>query len=541
MSKSRDLVRKGSFLVMISVFIKFIGLIYRIPLTNMLGDTGNGYYGVAFQIYSFFIILSTIGVSEAISRMISERVARREYANARQVFWVGLIYAGSTGLLYCLILLCGADFIAGTIFNRPPAAAAVRSLAPATLMVSLSSVFRGMYQGLGDVRPTAYADLLDQVFHALFSVLLVWITIGTASDVNAVIDGVYPVLEDAASQAARGSMYGALGGLLFLMFIFLVFKAKSSIFNAPASSITERKSTLFKQYIWLVIPIMLSATVSNLRELIDTAFFNTLMPLKGYTMEFTNIQTGMMTGKYSVMTNMPIAALGTLTIVMIPGIAGAITVKDYKSVQEHINTLMKLVLTLSLPAAVGLSILGQPIVQWLFPSAQEGGELLQYGSLIVIFYAISQNAAAILQGLGKMKVPVINAIKGTCISTPVLIFCIMVLDLKVYAMIASVTTFSFCIAFFNMRSVLKYSQCKIDIAHLFIPPAICAVLMGVFTWLIYHGMYALYPSNTIAILLSVVGSVVLYFVLILNSSWYSRSEIRELPYGRFLIRLRFRR
>ena len=92
-----------------------------------------------------------------------------------------------------------------------------------------------------------------------------------------------------------------------------------------------------------------------------------------------------------------------------------------------------------------------------------------------------------------------------------------------------------------MRSVLKYSQCKIDIAHLFIPPAICAVLMGVFTWLIYHGMYALYPSNTIAILLSVVGSVVLYFVLILNSSWYSRSEIRELPYGRFLIRLRFRR
>ena len=128
MSKSRDLVRKGSFLVMISVFIKFIGLIYRIPLTNMLGDTGNGYYGVAFQIYSFFIILSTIGVSEAISRMISERVARRGYANARQVFWVGLIYAGSTGLLYCLILVCGADFIAGTIFNRPPAAAAVRSL-----------------------------------------------------------------------------------------------------------------------------------------------------------------------------------------------------------------------------------------------------------------------------------------------------------------------------------------------------------------------------------------------------------------------------
>lgn len=107
MSKTKDLMRKGSFLVMISVFIKFIGFIYRIPMTNMLGDTGNSYYGVAFQIYSFFIILSTFGVSESISRMISERLAKREYANARQVFWMGLMYAGGSGIVYCSILLFG--------------------------------------------------------------------------------------------------------------------------------------------------------------------------------------------------------------------------------------------------------------------------------------------------------------------------------------------------------------------------------------------------------------------------------------------------
>ena len=117
------------------------------------------------------------------------------------------------------------------------------------------------------LRTSAYADLIDQVFHAGFSVLLVWITVSTEQTLTE------SVLVDAASAAARGSMYGAMGGLLLLLFIFLIYKAKSTIFNAPAEQITERKSTLFKYFICLVIPIMIAASVSNLRELIDTALF----------------------------------------------------------------------------------------------------------------------------------------------------------------------------------------------------------------------------------------------------------------------------
>ena len=164
------------------------------------------------------------------------------------------------------------------------------------------------------------------------------------------------VLVDAASSAARGSMYGAMGGLLLLLFIFLIYKAKSTIFNAPAEQITERKSTLFKYFICLVIPIMIAASVSNLRELIDTALFKALMPLKGYEADLIDAQLGKMTGKYNVMINMPIAALGTLTIVSVPSITRAITQNNHQAIQEHIDTLMKQVLMVSMPAAVGLSI-----------------------------------------------------------------------------------------------------------------------------------------------------------------------------------------
>lgn len=286
---------------------------------------------------------------------------------------------------------------------------------------------------------------------------------------------------------------------------------------------------------------MIAASVSNLRELIDTALFKALMPLKGYEADLIDAQLGKMTGKYNVMINMPIAALGTLTIVSVPSITRAITQNNHQAIQEHIDTLMKLVLMVSMPAAVGLSILGVPIIEWLFPNSSDGGELLQVGSFMIIFFAVSQNASAILQGLGKIRQPVINALKSACISIPVLILSILVLDIQVYAMILSVTLFGFFIAFFNMRSVLKYSQCKINLLHLILPPAACAVLMGVVTWLVYHGVYAIVSSYTLSILLSVGISVIFYFVLLLNSTWYTPDQIRDLPYGHLLIRLRFKK
>lgn len=541
MSKVKDLVRKGSFLVVISVVIKFIGLIYRIPLTNLLGDTGNGYYGLAFLIYSYFIILSSTGASDTMARMISERLARQEYANARQVFRIGLLTSGSLGLISALLAFFGADFIADTLYHTPQAALSIRALAPAVLMVPLSSVFRGLYQGLGDVRPSAYADLLDQVLHAGFSILLVWIVLGTADLAilaPAEADGLYAY---ASSQAAMASMYGAMAGLLFLLALFVCYRAKSVIFHADMRTVTEKKSLVLKSYIWVLIPIMVAASVSSLRELIDTGLFNALMPLKGYSAELINAERGMLTGKYNVMTNMPIAALGTMTYVLVPGIARAITKKDFADVEEHITTLLKLVALISIPAAAGLSALGPDIVRWLFANAPEGGELLRYGSLIVIFYSISQNASGILQGLGKIYQPVKNALKSICISVPILVLSIFFLDLQVYAMIVSATVFSFCLMFFNLRSVLKYSRCTIDVAKIFVTPVIVSVLMGGLAYASHALVYAVVPSQTVAILAAIILSVLFYFLVILNTNWLSADEVRGLPMGKVFVKLRFRK
>ena len=133
-----------------------------------------------------------------------------------------------------------------------------------------------------------------------------------------------------------------------------------------------------------------------------------------------------------------------------------------------------------------------------------------------------------------------NAFYGLCVSTPILILCITVLDLKAYSLIISLLTFSFTMAFFNMRSVLKYSGCRLNMLKMFGAPLICSLIMGVVAYLTYTGLYVLVHSNTIAILTSIALAIVVYFILLLNSSFYTREQILELPYGRILAKFRFK-
>ncbi len=541
-NKSSELVRKGTFLIIISIVIKFIGMIYRIPLTNMLGDQGNGSYVLAFQIYSFVIMFSTYGVSQAISRMISQRMVHHEYANAHLVFRVGFLYSLAMGAAIFCLLHFGSDWLAGRVFNDISASAAVKTLAPATFLVSVACSFRGLFQGYEDVRPSSYADLIDQILHAAISILLVYFTIHSVENAAAVVaDGRYPVLEQAASDAASGTMYGALGGLMFLMGIFFFFRMRSKVFHAPVSQATETWKQVLAAFLLTVIPMMLSATVANLREMIDTALFNVLMPLKGYDAAFIGRQRGILGGKFVVLTNMPIAALGTFSMMLIPGIAAAITRKDQNDIQVHIETLIKMVLMLALPAAVGLSVLGEPIVHWLYPNASDGGELFFTGSFIVVFYAISQTSASILQGLGRMRKPLVNAAIGLLVSTPVLVLCVLVFDAKAYSLVASLLAFSFTIAFLNFKDMVKYSGFRVNLISLFLPPVLCSAVMGGIAWLSFRGIHSVINSNTVSILGSVMICVVVYFLMILNSSWFTREQIEGLPYGHYLARLRFRK
>ena len=174
--------RGGSFVVQAailasaSLIVRFIGFLYRMPITELIGDEGNGIYNAGYQIYTFLLILSSAGLPAAISRLVSTRIAKGEYANAHRVFRVAMAFAATLGSIGMVLLFVFAEQFAA-IGGIAESVYSIRTLAPTLLIVSIMSVYRGYLQGLNIMVPTAVSQIVEQIFNAVFSVYLAWILV----------------------------------------------------------------------------------------------------------------------------------------------------------------------------------------------------------------------------------------------------------------------------------------------------------------------------------------------------------------------------
>ena len=168
--KEKNFLVQGSILAIAGVITKIIGVIYRVPLMNIVGDEGMGYYSVAFSIYTVALMLTSYSLPLAVSKLVSARVARGEYKNAYKVFKGAMTFAILGGGLVSLIIFFGADFIADSVMHLDKSAYALRVLAPCILVVALLGVIRGFFQGNGSMVPTAVSQVVEQIVNAVASV-----------------------------------------------------------------------------------------------------------------------------------------------------------------------------------------------------------------------------------------------------------------------------------------------------------------------------------------------------------------------------------
>ena len=168
--KKDDFLMQGMILALAMVMTKVIGALYRIPLTNILGDEGNGFYGYAFEVYAFALMLSSLSLPTAVSKLVSARMAMRQRRNAFRVFLGSLGFSVIVGVLASLIVFFGADMIAANLMKSPLSAYALRVLAVGLFVVALLGVLRGYFQGLGTMMPTAVSQIIEQVVNAVVSI-----------------------------------------------------------------------------------------------------------------------------------------------------------------------------------------------------------------------------------------------------------------------------------------------------------------------------------------------------------------------------------
>lgn len=537
--KSADFLKQGGILAMASLIVRFIGMIYRIPMSNILGETGNGIYAVAFEIYDVILVISSYSLPLALSKIISAQQAQRQHKNTGRTFRVALMFAVLSGGFFCLLLFFGAGMIEEYIY---PEYAGVqiplRVLAPTVFIVALLGVFRGFFQGKKTMVPTAVSQIVEQIVNAIVSVAASYLFMKWNIE----------SLQQAAWGAAGGTLgtcLGAASALLIVLFVYWIYR--------PVQTKLERRDRNREQYsgkqlfvllIFTILPIVLSQTVYNISGLIDYKIFGWLSGNAGQDSETISSLVGVYSSKYRLLCSVPIAISTAVASSMIPSAVAAYTDDDVEQWKYNISSAVKFNMIVAIPCAVGFMMLGQPIVKMLFSSSGMvdgqpvyvlGGRMLTAGAVAIVFYALSNVTGGALQSIDKMRLPVIHSAISLVIHILLVMGFLKFTSLGIYALIIGNVTFPVVVFILNLLAIKRYvPSYQQEVIRTFFAPLAAALWMAVVIALVYQGLGLVITSNLLKTLVSIAVAVVVYFALLLLLKGLNKEELFDFPMGRRL-------
>lgn len=530
--KKQNFLVQGSILAVASILCRIIGIIYRVPLTNIISDAGMGYYNAAFEIYSILLIISSYSLPLAVSKLVSARVAIGEYKNAYRIFRYAMRFAICIGLIVGMVTFIGADLFAN-LGKYSKAALAIKTLAPTLLIMSIVGVFRGYYQGLGTMLPTAASNIFEQIINAIVSV-------GAAYFLFNLGKKSADELEYGAAGGTIGTGAGALTALIFLTALYFMYK-KVLIKQMRNDTISSRKKlgNISTILIATIIPVILSTTVYNISGLLDGVIFSNVQYKMGIEESVYTALYGIYSSKYRVLMNVPIAIAASLASSIIPSLIASISVADYKGLKRKMDYSIRFSMIIAIPCAVGLAILAKPIILLLYssstPDVSIPVNMIRIGAISVIFYSMSTITNALLQGIDKMRIPVIHAVISVIVHIIFLVILLTVFNLSITGVVIADACFALLICILNSIALYKYVGFKQEIIKTFILPLISAFVMGLVTYVMYEGINKITHSNILGIGVSVIIAIVVYGTMLLILRVVNEEELLNLPKGHKIV------
>ncbi len=535
-NKEKNFLVQGSILAIAGVVTKVIGLIYRIPLNNIAGNEGMGYYSAAFSIYTVALMLTSYSLPLAVSKLVSERIAKGQYKNAYKVFREALTFAIVAGGIVSLLIFFCADFIAGTLLSMDMCAYSLRVLAPCILIVALLGVFRGFFQGTGSMVPTAISQILEQIVNAIASVAGAYMLLQAGKNVAKKMGDNSYSYSYAAAGGTIGTVAGAFFALLLLVAIFFAYK---KIFKKQMrkdrTKEEERYRMILKILIATIIPVILSATVYNISDLLDTAIFNKIMVFQGYEKSEYASLLGMFSGKFTTLINVPTSVASALASSLIPALVMTAQSGSRKQIHGKIFTVVRFTMLISIPCAVGFLVLAKPILDVLFTRDNvEAAWMLQLGAISVVFFSLSTVTTAVIQGLDDMMTPVKNSAISLIVHVIALVVMMVVFQWNIYAVVMSKTIFALVNTILNdhtLRMQVGYVQ---ETRRTFVLPAIASAIMGVVA-LVVHLIFQLFAGETIATVLAIFAAMIAYGVSLILIGGITETDLKEMPKGTLIL------
>lgn len=543
--KSNQFLVQGSILAIASLLVRAIGLLYRIPMVRIIGLEGTGIYNASYEVYNIALILSSYSLPLAVSRLVSVRRVKKEHRNSYKLFLCAMAFAVVTGLISTLVVFFGADLIA-IVIKSPNAALPLRVLSPTLLVFAIMGVLRGFYQGKNTMIPTAVSQVLEQIVNAIVSIVASYILVKNYSaSVNVAAYG--------AAGSTLGTFTGAFISLLFLIFVFVLYKPiLNKQMRKDRSENPESYGTLFKLLLLTIAPIILSQTVYQISGFIDrsilghvltgkavAAFDNEVLKEQLYTESGVDKLWGIYSGQYRLLTNVPVAiatAIGTAIVTTI----SADHARGYEdAIRSKVHKAIKFNMVIAIPSAVGMAVLATPIIKLLFPGnySRLSANVMILGASSIVFFALSTISSSVLQGINRLRTPVINSAISLGIHIVLVYVLLQYTQLSTYALTIGNVTFPLVVCILNWLCIERYLHYRQEIVKTFLIPTISAGLMGVVVYLIYYGMDHLIGSNLISTVISVIAGIILYFLLLVFLRGMNENELAELPKGRTLVRI----
>ena len=388
--------------------------------------------------------------------------------------------------------------------------------------------------------PTAVSQIVEQVVNAAVSIGAAWMLFHYGLKIDHLLGTETAAYAYGAAGSTLGTGAGAFVGLIFLIFILLVYqRVMSRRVASDRHGETESVWEIYGLLIVTILPVILSTAVYNISGIIDQGIFKHLMAYKNYESMAIDELWGIYSGEYKLLTNVPIAVASAMASSTIPALTRARVAKDRREMRKKTENAIRFVMVICIPCAVGLSVLASPILQLLFGAKDHlsiSALLLQTGSISVVLYGMSTLTNGILQGMDKMRLPVIHAAISLAIHVVLLVVLVMT-GMNIHAVVWANIFFAFLMCVLNSRSIAKYMRYRQEVRRTFFVPLLASALMGAAAFGVYHGLYVLCKSNAISVLVACIAAVIVYGVALLVLKGLTEEELLGFPKGRTLVRI----
>lgn len=517
----KSFVKGAVVLSVAGIMAKCLGALYRIPFARIASDECGAIYALVYPIYNLLLALSTAGIPLAISKLVAEYEEQGKSGMSLRILKLSLLLLASIGIVVAVALFISADWIATTVWEVPGAAISIRVITPAMIFTCIQAVFRGYFQGMQQMVPTALSQITEQFVRVavIFAALFLLMPYGD---------------EITAAGATFGATVGSGLALALMLTIFFLYRKKQKndpLFVSKMDDLAEciSNSQVLKKVVALAVPIAIGSLVLPVMQSIDSILVLSRLQAGGLSLESSLVEFNYLGNCVQPIINLPFMITTAVAASLVPNISEALAMRQNEKVRITFANAMQLAILIVLPATVGLMTLATPIMELLYD--KPGADVAMFWSAaVVLVVGLYQISAGTLQGMGKAMVPMYSLLMGAVIKI-VLTFTLTAMPAVGIrgAAIGSVIGFA-AAAGHNVYQVSRQIGWDwLSSRYHVVKPLISVVVMAALVLASYSGIYMLLDSNGLATLASIAIGGCAYFAVLLAIGGVSLEIIRKVP------------